>query len=76
MFESKKHEALIAELRASIESSPDGERRERLLERLHQLENAETTGSFTDHVKALILEAEEEAAEIAPFMSRLSSLLP
>ena len=36
----------------------------------------ETTGSFTDHIKALILEAEEEAAEIAPFMSRLSSLLP
>ena len=48
----------------------------RLLARLHQLENSETTGSFTDHIKALILEAEEEAAEIAPFMSRLSSLLP
>ncbi len=76
MSESKKHEALIAELRASIEASPEGERRERLLARLHQLENAETTGSFTDHIKALILEAEEEAAEIAPFMSRLSSLLP
>ncbi len=76
MSDSKKHEALIAELRASIEASPDGERRERLLERLHQLENAETTGSFTDHIKSLILEAEEEAFELAPFMSRLSSLLP
>jgi hypothetical protein len=76
MSESKKHEALIAELRASIEASPEGERRERLLARLHQLENAETTGSFADHVRALILEAEEEAAEIAPFMSRLSGLLP
>ena len=76
MSESKKHEALIAELRASIEASPDGERRERLLERLHQLENAKTTGSFTDHVRALIEEAQDEAAEIAPFMSRLSSLLP
>ena len=76
MSESKKHEALIAELRASIEASPEGERRDRLLARLHQLENAETTGSFTDHVRALILEAEEEAAEIAPFMSRLSGLLP
>ena len=76
MSESKKHEALIAELRASIEASPEGERRARLLARLHQLENAETTRSFTDHIKALILEAEEEAAEIAPFMSRLSSLLP
>ena len=76
MSESKKHEALIAELRASIEASPDGERRERLLARLHDLENAATTGSFTDHVKALILEAQEEAAEIAPFMSRLSGLLP
>lgn len=76
MSDSKKHEALIAELRASIEASPDGERRERLLARLHDLENAATTGSFTDHIKALILEAEEEAAEIAPFMSRLSSLLP
>lgn len=76
MSDSKQHEALIAELRATIEASPDGERRERLLERLHQLEHSETTGSFTDHIKALILEAEEEAAEIAPFMSRLSSLLP
>jgi hypothetical protein len=76
MSDSKKHEALLAELRASIEASPDGERRERLLARLHQLENAENTGSFTDHIKALVLEAEEEAAELAPFLSRLSSLLP
>ncbi len=76
MSESKKHEALIAELRAAIEASPEGERRERLLARLHHLENAESTGSFTDHIKALVLEAEEEAFELAPFMSRLSSLLP
>lgn len=76
MSESKKHEALMAELRAAIEASPEGERRERLLERLHQLENSASTGSFADHIKALIEEAEEDAAEIAPFLSRLSSLLP
>ena len=34
------------------------------------------TPSFTDHVKGLVEEAEEEAAAIGPFMSRLSSLLP
>jgi hypothetical protein len=71
-----EQERLIAELRASIEQSPPGERRERLLARLHQLEQAHGTESFGDHVKALIEEAEVDAAEIAPFMSRLSSLLP
>ena len=76
MSENEEHEALIAELRASIEASPEGERRERLLARLRDLENAETTGSFTDQIRGFILEAEEEAAEIAPFISRLSSLLP
>jgi hypothetical protein len=76
MAENEKNAALIAELRAAIEASPDGERRERLLARLHQLEKAAGHHSFADHVKALILEAEEEAFEIAPFMSRLSSLLP
>jgi hypothetical protein len=71
-----EQERLIAELRASIEQSPPGERRERLLARLHQLEQSHGTESFGDHVKALIEEAEVDAAEIAPFMSRLSSLLP
>jgi hypothetical protein len=72
----QEHERLIAELRMAIEQSPPGERRERLLERLHQLEQSHGTESFGDHVKALIEEAEVDAAEIAPFMSRLSSLLP
>lgn len=67
---------LIAELRVAIERSPPGERRERLLERLHHLEQSHGTESFGDHVKALVEEAEVDAAEIAPFMSRLSSLLP
>ena len=70
------HTGLIAELRAAIENSPPGERRERLLARLHRVEQAHGTESFGDHVKALIEEIEVDAAEIAPFMSRLSSLLP
>jgi hypothetical protein len=72
----QEHQRLIAELRTAIEQSPPGERRERLLERLHQLEQSHGTESFGDHVKALIEEAEVDAAGIAPFMSRLSSLLP
>jgi hypothetical protein len=71
-----EHIKLIAELRAAIENSVPGERRDRLLARLHQLEQAHGTETFTDHVKALIEEIEVDAAEIAPFMSRLSSLLP
>lgn len=71
-----EHEQLIAELRTSIEQTPPGERRDRLMERLHQLEHSHGTESFGDHVKALIEEAEVDAAGIAPFMSRLSSLLP
>jgi hypothetical protein len=70
------HERLIAELRAAIEKTPDGERRERLLAILRRLEHSRGTDSFGDHVKALIEEAEVDAAGIAPFMSRLSSLLP
>jgi len=72
----QERKRLIAELRTAIEQSPPGERRERLLERLHQLEHSHGTESFGDHVRALIEEAEVDAAEIAPFMSRLSSLLP
>ena len=70
------HERLIAELRAAIEKAPDGARRERLLAILHRLEQSRGTESFGDHVKALIEEAEVDASFIAPFMSRLSSLLP
>ena len=66
----------IAELRTSIEQTPPGERRDRLMERLHQLEHSHGTESFGDHVKALIEEAEVDAGVIAPFLSRLSSLLP
>jgi len=72
----QEHRELIAELRVAIERSPPGERRDRLLARLHQLEQSHGTESFGDHVKALVEEAEVDAAEIAPFMSRLSSLLP
>jgi hypothetical protein len=70
------HDRLIAELRSAIEKSPDGARRERLLAILHRLEQSRGTDSFGDHVKALIEEAEVDAAGIAPFISRLSSLLP
>ena len=70
------HDRLIAELRAAIETSPDGARRERLLAILHRLEQSRGTDSFGDHVKALIEEAKVDAAGLAPFLSRLSSLLP
>jgi hypothetical protein len=72
----QEHELLIAELRAAIEQSPPGERRDRLLDRLHHLEKSHGTESFGDHVKALIEEVEVDASLIAPFLSRLSSLLP
>jgi hypothetical protein len=72
----QEHQRLIAELRAAIEQSPPGDRRERLLARLHQLEQSHGTESFGHHVRALIEEAEVDAAGIAPFLSRLSSLLP
>ncbi|HLG48293.1 MAG TPA: hypothetical protein VKY24_18760 [Reyranella sp.] len=72
----QEHKELVAELRVAIERTPPGERRERLLARLHQLEQSHGTESFGDHVKALIEEAEVDAAGLAPFMSRLSSLLP
>ncbi|MBS0526989.1 MAG: hypothetical protein JSS04_25395 [Proteobacteria bacterium] len=70
------HERLIGELRAAVEKTPDGARRDRLLALLHKLEQSRGTDSFGDHVKALIEEAEVDAAGIAPFISRLSSLLP
>ena len=70
------HERLIGELRAAIEKTPDGARRERLLAILHRLEHSHGTEAFGGHVKALIEEAEVDAAGIAPFLSRLSSLLP
>ena len=75
MTEQEQKE-LIAELRMAIERTPPGERRDRLLARLHQLEQSHGTESFGDHVKALIEEAEVDAGEIAPFLSRLSGLLP
>jgi hypothetical protein len=72
----QEHQRLIVELRSAIEQSPPGERRERLLARLHRMEQSHGTESFGEHVKALIEEVEVDAAEIAPFISRLSSLLP
>jgi hypothetical protein len=70
------HDRLIGELRAAIEKTPEGARRERLLAILHKLERSQGTESFGEHVKALVEEAEVDAAGIAPFLSRLSSLLP
>ncbi|UYN95720.1 MAG: hypothetical protein KIT25_01860 [Enhydrobacter sp.] len=70
------HAALVAELRASITANTSGETRERLLARLDEMENAAATASFSDHVKALVEEAEADVAALAPFMARLSSLLP
>jgi hypothetical protein len=58
----QEHKELVAELRVAIERSPPGERRERLLERLHQLEHSHGTESLGEHVKALI----EEAVHVAP----------
>jgi hypothetical protein len=71
-----EHGPLIAEVRAAVETNSTGARRERLLARLRELENAHGTPTFGDHIKALVAEAEEEAGEVAPFLSRLSSLLP
>lgn len=78
MTDQKDHEhsRLIAEMRASILEHTSGETQARLLARLDQMDNAVATSSFGQHVKALVEEAEEDAAYIAPFMSRLSSLLP
>ena len=70
------HERLIGELRDAIEKTPEGARRDRLLAILHRLERSQGTESFGEHVQALIEEAEVDAAGIAPFLSRLSSLLP
>lgn len=74
--EHSEHHSLIADLRASVMKNTAGERRERLLARLKKMETEVSTSSFGEHVKALVEEAEEDAAAIAPFMSRLSSLLP
>jgi hypothetical protein len=71
-----EHGPLIAEIRAALETGTDGPQRERVLARLRALENAHGTPAFGDHLKALVNEIEEDAAEIAPFLSRLSSLLP
>ena len=71
-----EHGPLFAELRASIEKHTHGETRDRLLARIDHLEKSVNSSSFGQHVKAFVEEAEEEAAAVGPFMSRLSSLLP
>jgi hypothetical protein len=70
------HGPLFEEMRASIRKNATGERQETLLARVDRLEKSSHAGSLREHVKALVEEAEEEVAELAPFMSRLSSLLP
>jgi hypothetical protein len=71
-----EHGPLIEELRQSVLKHTSGDRQARLLERLDRLEESVNSSAFGGHVKALIEEAEEEAAAVAPFLSRLSSLLP
>lgn len=73
---AQEHQKLIAELRTALEQTPDGPRRERLLALLHKLDKSHGTEAYGDNVQALIDEAEVDAAGIAPFLSRLSSLLP
>lgn len=79
MADDKKtaeHAALVEELRAAILKNTSGETQTRLLERLDEIEAAPDASALAPHVEALVEEAEEEAATIAPFLSRLSSLLP
>jgi hypothetical protein len=71
-----EHGPLFEEMRASIRKNATGERQATLLARVDRLEKSSHDTSFRQHVKALVEEAEEEVAELAPFMSRLSSLLP
>jgi hypothetical protein len=70
------HRKLIDEVRASVERHTSGARRDRLLARLDEVDKAHGTHKFGDRLKALIEEIEVDTAEIAPFVSRLSSLLP
>jgi len=70
------HGPLFEEMRASIRKTATGERQAKLLARVDRLEKSSHDTSFRQHVKTLVEEAEEEVAELAPFMSRLSSLLP
>lgn len=70
------HKALLAELRAEILAKTHGEKQARLLARVREMETSPVSPTFSDHIKALTEEAEEDAAMIAPFLSRLSSLLP
>jgi hypothetical protein len=71
-----EHGPLFEEMRTSIRNNSTGERQAELLARVDQLEKSSHASSLREHVKALIDEAEEEMAELAPFLSRLSSLLP
>lgn len=71
-----EHGPLFEELRASIIKHTTGDVQARLLARLAHMETTTSTSSFGTHVSALVEEAEEEAAALGPFMSRLSSLLP
>ncbi|SJZ80564.1 hypothetical protein SAMN02745126_02363 [Enhydrobacter aerosaccus] len=71
-----EHGPLFEELRAVITKHTDAATRERLLTRLDHLETSVNSSSFGTHLKAFAEEAEEDAAAVAPFLSRLSSLLP
>ncbi len=73
---SVEHGPLFEELREAVIRHTDAETRERLLKRLDHLETSVNTSAFGTHLKAFVEEVEEDAAAIAPFMSRLSSLLP
>ncbi|MBV8393172.1 MAG: hypothetical protein JOY81_08305 [Alphaproteobacteria bacterium] len=73
---TEQHGPLFEEMRTEIRKSTTGERQAALLARIDQLEKSSRDHSLRARLKALVLEIEEDAAELAPFMSRLSSLLP
>lgn len=71
-----EHGALFEELRETIAKHADAATRERLLKRLDHLEASVNSSAFGTHLKTFVEEVEEDAAIVAPFLSRLSSLLP
>jgi hypothetical protein len=73
---STEHGPLFEELREAIAKHTDEATRDRLLKRLDHLETSVNSSSFGAHLKTFVEEVEEDAAAVAPFLSRLSSLLP
>jgi hypothetical protein len=76
MTDKNEHGPLFEEMRAEVRRTTVGERQELLLARIDRLEASSRDHSLRARLKALVLEVEEDASELAPFLSRLSSLLP